>query len=54
MGATHRQNKKKKYNINISEIKTKKMSKKWKQEYLKVKILKTTKTEMEDRNIEKK
>ena len=29
------------------------MSKKWKQEYLKVKILKTTKTEIEDRNIEK-
>ena len=44
----------KKYNINISEIETKKMSKKWKQEYLKVKILKTTKTEIEDRNIEKK
>ena len=42
-----------KYNINISEIETKKMSKKWKQEYLKVKILKTTKTEIEDRNIEK-
>ena len=32
-----------KYNINISEIETKKMSKKWKQEYLKLKILKTTK-----------
>ena len=30
------------------------MSKKWKQEYLKVKILKTTKTEIENRNIEKK
>ena len=29
------------------------MSKKWKQEYLKVKILKTTKTEIEDRHIEK-
>ena len=43
----------KKYNINISEIETKKMSKKWKQEFLKVKILKTTKTEIEDRNIEK-
>ena len=41
----------KKYNINISEIETKKMSKKWKQEYLKVKILKTTKTE--NRNMEK-
>ena len=39
----------KKYNINISEIETKK----WKQEYLKVKILKTTKTEIENRNIEK-
>ena len=50
METTHRQNK---YNINISEIETKKMSKKWKQEYLKVKILKTTKTEIEDRNIEK-
>ena len=43
----------KKYNVNISEIETKKMSRKWKQEYLKVKILKTTKTEIEDRNIEK-
>ena len=41
-------NRQKKYNINISEIETKKMSKKWKQEYLKVKILKTTKTEIED------
>ena len=43
----------KKYNINISEIETKKMTKKWKQEYLNVNILKTTKTEIEDRNIEK-
>ena len=30
------------------------MSKQWKQEYLKVKILKTTKSEIEDRNIEEK
>ena len=29
------------------------MSKKWKQEYLRVKILQTTKTEIEDKNIEK-
>ena len=43
----------KKYNVNISGIETKKMSKKWKQEYLKLKILKTTKTEIQDRNIEK-
>ena len=41
------------YLFNISEIETKKMSKKWKQDYLRVKILKTTKTEIEDRNIEK-
>ena len=40
----------KKYNINISEIDTKKMSKRWKQEYLKVKILKT---EIDNRYIEK-
>ena len=32
----------KKYNVNINEIETKKRSKKWKQEYLKVKILKMT------------
>ena len=44
----------KKYNVKIDEIKTKKMSNKWKQEYLKVKILKMTKTEIENRNIEKK
>ena len=53
METTHRQNKYKRYNVNISEIEIKKMSKKWKQEYLKVKIIKTTKTEIEDRNIEK-
>ena len=35
-------------------IETKNMSKIWKQEYLKVKIFKTTKTEIEDRNIGKK
>ena len=44
----------KKYNVNIGEIETKNMSKKWKQEYLKVKIFITTKTEIEDRNIGKK
>ena len=41
-----------KYNVNTGEIETKNMSKKWKQEYLKVKIIKTIKTEIEDRNIE--
>ena len=35
----------KKYNVNIGDIETKKMIKKWKQEYLKVKIFKTTTTD---------
>ena len=51
----HIDNINKKYNVNIhlGEIETKKMSKKWKQEYLKVKILKTTRTKIKDRNIKK-